>query len=576
MPALAAVLAMCLSLPALRPGFFADDYFHRVALTGEGVLSRIIHGPGKMFFFFSGDPAQTLAAMELGVLPWYTDPHIKAALWRPLTVLTHWLDYRLWPDSPTPMHLHSILWLGAAVFVVGLLYRQLMTPAWLAGLAMLLYAVDDAHGMPVGFLANRNVLICVVFGVCAVLCHDRWRRTDWRAGAVLAPVCLAASLLAKEAGVAAAGYLAAYALCLDRAPPRKRLATLAPYVAVVILWRIAWNASGAGFAHAGLYVDPLTEPLRYAAAFIERAPLLLLGQWVLPPAEASMLLDETETRWLWAGALLFLAILLLALLPLLRHGARARFWAVGMVLALLPASAALPADRLLMFVGIGGTALLASLLRGIFGHPQWRPHHKLWRSALPLGVLLVVIHGAVSPVALALRTAYPSGPPATEALHFREPLDAAITDQDLVLLNPPSILHIAYLLPERELASLPLPRRVRPLAPGFDPLTIHRPDAHTLIIRPDHGFMAWMFESLLRRSDRALGLGDVVSLNGLDVTVTALSSDGRPAEAAFRFDVPLESNVLRWYAWRNGGFEPFSPPPIGATIRLEPGPLALW
>jgi hypothetical protein len=48
--------------------------------------------------------------------------------------------------------------------------------------------------------------------------------------------------------------------------------------------------------------------------------------------------------------------------PLLRRSATARFWGGGMALALVPACATLPANRLLFFVGLGGMGLLAEFL----------------------------------------------------------------------------------------------------------------------------------------------------------------------------------------------------------------------
>ena len=57
----------------------------------------------------------------------------------------------------------------------------------------------------------------------------------------------------------------------------------------------------------------------------------------------------------------------------------------------------------------------------------------------------------------------------------------------------------------------------------------------------------------------------------MTVTITSLTADGRPAEATFRFDVPLESPSLLWLCFRGGGFEPFTPPAVGqeAEIRFD-------
>ena len=46
--------------------------------------------------------------------------------------------------------------------------------------------------------------------------------------------------------------------------------------------------------------------------------------------------------------------------------------------------------------------------------------------------------------------------------------------------------------------------------------------------------------------------------------------DGRPAEAAFRFDKPLEDPSLRWLAWTEHWYQPFTPPPVGTEITIQP------
>ena len=84
--------------------------------------------------------------------------------------------------------------------------------------------------------------------------------------------------------------------------------------------------------------------------------------------------DKMDAGFLWRyplvfgvcfasfGAVACVAMLAAALAPLLRRDREARFWTLGMVLALLPISATFPANRLLFFVGLGAMALLARLL----------------------------------------------------------------------------------------------------------------------------------------------------------------------------------------------------------------------
>ena len=573
-PLLAALLGVLLCLPALCVGLVADDFFHRAALTGSRLFGEFVHSPLDMFAFFDGDAARTHRMMDFGFMPWWVYPGMKASFWRPLTVLTHWLDYRLWPAQPWLMHAQSLAWYGVLVAAVALLYRRLMPAAWIAGLAALLYAVDDAHSMPVAFLANRNALLSTLLGVLALLAHDVWRRGGRRSGAVLGPLLLLLSLLAKEEGVATCAYLFAYAVCLETGPRARRAAALLPYAVIVIGWRIVWAQLGYGVADVGFYVDPLREPLRFLHAVAERAPYLLLGQWAAPPAEICIMgnvVGATLVHALWWAGSAAAAALVWLLYPLVRRDRLARFWTLGMLLAFLPACSTFPADRMLLFVGLGAMGLVAQLLTAIFAAPGLRR-----RTLRIAGGTLVVLHLVIAPVALSLRTLSPAGPKFAEQFAMQAPLDAAVEHQDLVILNPPSLLHAAYFPVQREFAGQPVPRCVRYLGSGLTAMTIRRPDECTLVIGIDGGYIGWTFERLFRDERHPMTVGERVILTRMVATVTAVTADGRPAEASFRFDVPLEDASLRWLWWHAGEFRPFTPPAVGQTLEIPPAVLRWW
>jgi hypothetical protein len=155
LPAMAAVLAIVLTLPALGAGWVLDDYYHRVVLLGVPPFRDLLGPPGEIFLFFRGAPARTGRAMDLGILPWWTDPLIKAEFLWAVTVATHRLDSWLWPDSAALMHSHTLLWSAALVAATAVLYRRHIGCTTTAGVAALLFAVDDAHGGPAGWIANR-------------------------------------------------------------------------------------------------------------------------------------------------------------------------------------------------------------------------------------------------------------------------------------------------------------------------------------------------------------------------------------------------------------------------------------
>ncbi len=577
LPFALAILAVLLALPSLWAGLAADDYYHRIRMLGSSALPEVSRSPLKLFTFADGDPTYAYRMMDIGCWPWWSLDELRVSFFRPIAVATHWLDYRLWPEHPALMHIHSLAWFAGLVAAVAVLHRRLIGPTWVAGLAALLHAVDDAHGMPVGFLGNRNALIAGFFGVLAIIFHDRWRRDGWRTGAALAPLLLVASLFSAEIGIGTLAYIFAHVVLLDRGALRKRIVVLLLYAMATLLWRLVYTSLGHGVWGMDEYIDPLNHPLRFAAATIERAPLLLLGQFLLPPSETyvpALLLGVTRLYWL--AALAILAVAGTVMIRSLRWDSHARFWAVGMVLSLLPSCAAFPSDRMLVFTGLGAFALLARFLSVAFirddEHPRRRGGRPGGRSAVMLGIICVAVHGLLAPVALAIRSAMPLGPPGFfRKLGVDVPVQTDDEKRTFVIVTAPVPIFAGYLPIRRAAEGLPVPAHTRVLSSHFpSPVVVYRPDPRTLVVRPPRGFLATSADRVARSSDHPMSLGEQVELTGMTAEVTAFTDDGRLAEVSFRFAVPLEDRSLRWLTWTNGDFVPFVPPAVGAGSQIPP------
>lgn len=578
-----AVLGIALTLPSLRVGWLVDDHFHRITLQGSSRLAAFLPARTDIFRFAEGGRPQARTLMDLGIMPgaWWLMPETQAAFWRPATMVTHLIDGALWPDSAVAMHAHSILWYGLLILMVALLYRRMMGLGLAAGLAVPLFAIDDAHAMPVAFLANRNSLICAVFGVGAVIAHHRRRQGGGIRWALLALGSLLLSLLAKEAGVAVLGFLLAYELCLAAGSWRRRALALLPAAVVIVAWRIAWTGLGYGLRNVGFYVDPLEEPYRFLLAIVQRLPIYLLGQWAVPSADVCWLWAERSHNmmaYLTAMGLLVVAGLIWMIAPIVRADRMARFWAVAMFLAAVPACSTLPSDRLMMFIGIAAMGLLSRVLVAFavddaaddaVDESPFRGHRPSvrWRRAIVWS--LIGIHLLLAPVSLAVRA---SGWGLRDISVRSEPpllTDPSLPDRDVIFVNPPIALLAHYLPILQDLHDQPIPRRTRALAPGRHPMTVHRPDKHTLVIEPQHGYFDAVLDQLLRDERFPASVGEQITLAGMTVTIREVLPDGRPRSVAFRFDVSLEDRSLLWLQWKEGTWQRFIPPPVGQAITLD-------
>jgi hypothetical protein len=570
-PLLVAALGVCLALPALRAGWILDDYYHRVVLLTRSPYRELLGPPEEMFRFFRGDPVRTGLGVNIGAFPWWTDLTLKAEFLQAITVLTHRLDYALWPDSPALMHAQSLFWLATLVAAVAAYYRRMFGPTWLATVAAILYAVDDARGTVVGFIANRNILIAATFGVSALISHDRYRRDGSRLAAFLALLLLAAAIFSKEEGIGTCAYLVAYALFADPAGRWRGALALVPYAALVVGWRAIRAHWGYGVHNMGLYVDPLSDPLPFAADVARNVPILLSGQWSPVPAEAAYLFGPPRSDVFWWTAVAFAGLVLFALGPLLARDRLARFWASGMVFASIPACAARPMDRLLTFAGIGAFGLLVQFWALVFGRPYTGRTLPVWRvPARVLAWFFAGVHAVWAPLALPFRAANPLGPWwVNDRLHVHAPLPPTIGEKTLVIVNVPSPIHAGYVFFRRAAEDMPIPRRLRLLAPATPAVTIRRLDDRTLEIRPEQGFLRTAFERLFRNERRDLPLGAEVNLTGMTARVMELTPDRRPAVVTFRFDEPLESPSFVWLCYRGNRFEPFVPPAVGHATEIR-------
>ena len=397
-----------------------------------------------------------------------------------------------------------------------------------------------------------------------------------------------------EFGLATLAYLIAYAVFLEARTDRaavvddtvqsrasaggRRLLSLAPYLPVFAAWMLVYRLGGYGTEASGFYVDPLRQPLEFLWALAERAPVLLLGQWAMPYAEAYNVLSGADALVLWLRGVGMVLLLCMALIPLVLRSPGARFWACGMLLSLIPIAATAPANRLLLFVGLGAMGLLAAFLGGLADRADWMPALRPWRwLAWTMVALFLIVHVALAPL-LSPVTAYASrlfGEPIRAAM-LSIPDDPDLREQTLVIVNAPDhLLFVTIAWPMRLLEGLPMAQQVRALATQPVATEITRVDERTLSIGFEEGLYESMLGLLFRGPDRPMHAGQVVELEGMRAEVTEVTGSGEPLEARFRFDRRLEDPSLRWVRWHDGVFVPFAPPPPGESVSLPPprGPI---
>jgi len=606
-PAVLAVVTVMVMLPALKAGFIQDDLFHRAKLLEPSELPERFYDmrlsppdsgtlPGVLRDMYAIVPTERdhEAFKDFGLLPWWTSEDFRGSNWRPLTALTHWLDYQLFPNSPVLMHAHSLIWFAAVIFLAAILYRKLLGPVWIAGLAALFYMIDDSNYFPAMWIANRNLLLSLFFSIFVLLMHHRWRQQKSVYAAVTAPFLLLLALLSTEAGIATFAYLFAYALIIESGSRRRRALSLVPSFIVIVIWRIIYNALDYGARGSGFIIDPGHEPLRYAWAVVKRAPVLLSGQWGWQPAEMFNLFSDYARRWNLLAAAAFLLLILIVFLPLLRKNRVALFWFVGMMLCILPISATSPMNRNLLFAAIGAFGLTAQFIGGLFLKESWVPKTRYW--LVPAWIVCVTLLFINIIIAGGTRVIAPKRISSIFNT-FYSTVDVGsqpdIENKTVVVVNAPHPFLFLGLPVMRAYENKALPERTRILVPGFVPLEVTRTGEKTLLLKAQTGnilspetsredfklnfvYFYDEFNSLFRPEDLPFRAGEQVELTGMSVEVIDVDRKGQPTQVLFRFAVSLDDPSLSWlqWNWKKGGFgsySRFNVPAVGEKTYI-PGP----
>lgn len=568
LPLVLALVALVPTLPALRAGLVADDYFHRMVLLDIGVVGAATDPIADLFAFA---PERLHGWMiEQGLVGWWADPALHVSLARPVTALTHVLDYRLWPDDFALQHAHSLAWFALAVGLVAALYRRVHGAGLVAAVAGLLFAVEDAHAMSAGWLASRNALLCLVFGTGLLHQHVTWRETRSRRALLLSLLALGAGLGCGEATLGALAYVVAWQLTRERGGALRRLVPLVPHALVVAAWRLLYDGLGHGTRGSGLYVDPGAQPLLFLGALVERWPLLAAAQFLQAPVDL-WLVWPRPAQLAAAGAGALAAAFVVALLwKLLSASDTARFWAVGTALSLVPVCAAFPMDRLLTFAGIGAFALVAMLCESTGVWPWSTASSPTWRGRAAKALL--VLHLPVAAVWLAVRVALL---PAFGVFFLdtarQAPRGPEVPRQTFVFVNgndfPVFYLHVIRTVT----GNGPVPRRVAQLSTMMAANEVGREDERTLVVAPRGGFLALAVDRLLVGPGQRFFVGETIERPDFVAEVREVTEDGRPRRVAFRFRQPLEAPEYCWLFWKDDRLVPFPLPPPGTRVTIGPG-----
>ncbi len=560
-------LLALLMLPSFWAGFIADDHIHATRFVAEDVIPPT--QDASLFGVFSvsdGREQTTLALMDKGLMPWWTHPNFRFQMWRPLSELSHWIDYQLWPQVPFVMHVHHLLWVLLMLWVVMKFWRKFVGESRLVALSFVLFAISANLSQDVVWLASRNTVMGAFFGIAAVLLHVKGRETgDYRLR-IAAVASFAMGLGSSEFGLSASTWLFAWTFVLDGGSLLRRVVRLMPYGIVMLGWAAVYVVYGQGAEFSEFYIDPVHSPGAYALGLIERIPkIVFLSLTGLPPGFLGSV-EPGGSGWLVGAA--FTTILIILSWRSLRE-ARWRFLLIGALLSILPIAAGPSGGRTVLLVSLGLLPMVARLLRQWAQQDFGSAQTALLTRVLAWPVFVLMMMSVIVIPATVMLYYYNDSKNVTGPA-LRLPITAEDADKNVVLLNPNSIF-FANLFPYvRATNHLPMSNSFYPLASGQRDFKIERDAQDSLIITPVDGFMVETQSYFVRPRTQLLREGEFIQLTNLGIEPLSFTDDGRPLSVRFTFPGGVASSDYKILQCDRMEFVLFSVPAIGESVTIPP------
>lgn len=560
------------SCTAFAVGFANDDLLHRLWL--EGAIPDYALPAHSLYEFTGKYTSHQLVLSEHA--PWFTDPEWSLRFFRPLSSWSLALDHWLFGRNAAAAHAQSLAWLLLLIAAVTALFRRWL-PVRAAALASLVYVLAGGHGMSVGWLASRHVLVGGAFGAWGLWAHVARREGSFPSGAWLAPLLLMAGLCSSEIALGAFVLLGLYELFERQDSPRARVQAVLPAVLFGTVYLIGYGAFGFGSRGSAAYLSPFGDPIAFSRAVLVRAPELAAELYGgVPSMVAGTLRPAGERVLAVLGALITMGVAGLSwrcraeLGPVLLR--RLSWLGLASLGCLIPMAGGFIGGRMLPLASIGSAAVIGSTLDALW--QQARTHagsRRLFTYAL--SGLLGVPHLGLAPlVRLAMPLVFLKMEQAERKVAREAEVDACPSGSTAYLMpgsDPTVALYANVSLAFFEPARAARLRNVVPLSLSPRDLLLRRMSDDTFELETLGDAPLSPFEALYRKAP--LRVGDEVRTMGLEAQVLA-TSEGVPTRVQLRFlGGEARACLLRWHA---GALRRVLLSP-GSSLALphEPGPM---
>jgi hypothetical protein len=567
------VVAVLLAIPAVNSGFSSDDDILLAALAGNHADAR----PWYDLYYFAGHALAD--TVREGILPWWSAPHLRLHLVRPLPSALLALDRSIFGDAALGYHLHSILWLAALLALARALFVRLLDRK-VATLAVLVFALSPNFTLAARLIAARHILIAgvaVAGGLLLLLESEALPKRRW-----LAALVFVLGLAAGEGGLAGLAFWTAYEAFAPAERSRRTRTTraLLPF-GLGAVYLVVYALTSGGAREMEPYVDPIHDPLDFVRAVVLRMPLLLSN--VIWGMDAGLGL-------FWPRAMIAAGVLGTGLIAWMfttttrvesRENGSLRWLVPGALLSTFGVCGGMPGGRELVIPCLGFAPLVATVILRGWNAAATEGRRTSWpyRAA---AALLLFVHAGLAPLAT-LGTWEIVRRSATATTDVARQMKAAARGAARVVLLTGSD-------PAVWIYALRLARRTNDAHSGDGASAcwwlasaakadhrVMRVDERALTLETiGTTFLSGDAERMYRAERVPMNVGDEVLQCGACIAVTAVRN-GRPTKTEIRFDRAMDDSSLAVLTWRNGRVERVT---AGETesemlIRWTAGPLGM-
>jgi hypothetical protein len=587
---LVVLIGLALFSPSLSTGYFLDDHLHNAMLAGNYPVPR---KAWNLYDFMQ--PAELPILRDRGIVPWWGDSQLTIRFLRPLASLLRYAGYTVWGRRAVWEHVVSLsVW--TALVVASFRFMRAFLPKNAAVLATAMLAWAPAHAVPLAWIANREALLSLLFGVVGLTAQRRAVIGGVRVQHAVAFVAFVLALASGEYAVALGGYATLLPLfAWVHASKRDRIVAALTFLAPMTAYLVLRRLGGFGARATGFYHDPFSEPFAFVAAMPARLLMLLSEAWFSLDAHTL-----SETIHPLALCALLAAMLLLAypIMQLVRQAAPQAFaeqlWLLASaVLALVPATCVVPTPRVVGAALLGLTPLLAhGLVLGFSDSPArlanasaatdvqefaslqrghaWRiGPSRVTELALVLVAFFQLVHAPLVSVFASYGLQVRAQNFMRNARSFARqlPQDVATADTSIVMLRANGApFFLAFALNTR---SNP-PRHLGTLA-ETNHVLVRRVAVNTLEVRTalDQSLVPLGSQNLFRADCSQFKVGEVYRSAGFAVTIAEVGRVG-PTRVVVEVDATLDPYRLRFGAEREGALDALALPEIGNAMPLDP------